>query len=93
MIPSVKSQGVVALLGLILLSHASLSLHIATHTPVDQSTCEMCAGHGSLAPAASPARIALPPLVAVEIRPESVAAALPAAATHSYRERAPPVSA
>ena len=89
---SLKRQSFIALLLLLLLSHVALSLHITTHTPIEQSSCELCAGHGSLALAASPATILLSPLAAFKTLSASVHAAAPAAAIQSYRERAPPVS-
>jgi hypothetical protein len=92
MMLSVKRQTLLALLMLLLLSHVALSLHNATHSPVEQTSCELCAGQGSLALAASPALALLSPLVAFESLSVLYEAAVPVAAIHSYRERAPPVS-
>jgi hypothetical protein len=80
-----------ALLVLLLLSHAALTLHVTTHIPVDQTKCEYCAGHAKPAHAlpAPQAELARSFAVAIEF---VQAAPVPRIARQiKYRERAPPV--
>lgn len=85
-------QNCLALLALLLLSHATLTLHVTTHIPVDQTKCEYCAGN------ANPAHL-IPVMMAEQPRPaamaiESETATLAPTSTRQihYQERAPPVS-
>jgi hypothetical protein len=84
-------QNCLAVLALLLLSHAAVTLHVTTHIPVDPAKCEYCAGntnpaHAITTPAAELPRAALP---AIEIA-GAVAAPSVLRRAH-YRERAPPV--
>jgi hypothetical protein len=80
-----------ALLALLLLSHAALTLHVATHIPADQAKCEYCAGHANPAHALVAAHSDLPRLVTQSTEFEHAATVLRKARPVHYRERAPPV--
>jgi hypothetical protein len=76
---------------LLLLSHAAMTLHIATHIPVDRTNCEYCAGNVNPAHALPTTAVELPRLPAVGIEVERVAPASRVVRPIHYRERAPPV--
>jgi hypothetical protein len=81
----------VALVLLLLLSHAALTLHITTHIPVDQTTCEYCAGHANPAHALVAPQIELPRVDAEAANSEHGTIVPRVARPVHYRERAPPV--
>ncbi|MGB5346600.1 MAG: hypothetical protein WBN23_10585 [Woeseia sp.] len=84
-------QYCLALSLLLLLAHAALTLHVASHMPVDQTTCEYCAGNTN--PAHAPATaVSVLPRITVGTIDVNIAIPLARPARPSlYRERAPPV--
>jgi len=42
---SINRQNCIAVLLIVLLSHAALTFHVSTHVPADQSNCDYCGGH------------------------------------------------
>ena len=85
-------QYCIALLSLLLLAHAAVTLHVASHVPVDPAKCEYCGGNANPAQALLPATIELPPLGAESTEFAGIAAAPRTASPFHYRERAPPVA-
>jgi hypothetical protein len=88
---SINRQNCLALLLLLLLSHAALTLHTTMHTFVDQTDCEFCSGH------ANPAH-AIPVSAADLLSPNTFelsfhygVRAPRVAQLTLYRERAPPI--
>ena len=49
-----------AVLLMVLAGYATFSVHAATHTPLDDAACQLCAGHGSPAHAVPMASVELP---------------------------------
>jgi hypothetical protein len=87
---AINRQNCIAILLILLLSHAALTLHVSTHIPVDQNNCDYCAGHADPGHAIAPA-IARIPLSNSQDSVVPVAALLSQAKPfHSYRQRAPP---
>jgi hypothetical protein len=86
----VSRQTCQALLLLLLLSHAALTLHVTTHIPVDQTTCEYCAGHANPAHALVAPQIELPRVDAEAADSERGTIVPRVARPVHYRERAPP---
>ena len=80
-----------ALLLLVLLSHAALTVHATTHIAVDPAKCEFCAGHANPAHALAAPQGDLPRLVAGCPEFEHTATVPHMARPVHYRERAPPV--
>jgi hypothetical protein len=87
---SINRQDCIALLLMLLISHAALTFHVTTHNFVDQTSCKFCSGH------ADPAH-AIPPSTSKSLRPiphrvsvENTSHIARAAEPKSYRERAPP---
>ncbi|MDH3645961.1 MAG: hypothetical protein OER80_04230 [Gammaproteobacteria bacterium] len=86
----INRQNCFALLLILLLSDMALMIHVTTHIPVDQPSCEFCAGHGNPAHATPPASIELLPPAAHEISTGYADTVVRVAEPISYRERAPP---
>ena len=84
-------QNCIALLLLLALGHAALTLHVTTHIPVDQAKCQYCAGHVNPAHAIPTAAHELPRPVAEVTRFFSTAPISAAVHISHYRGRAPPV--
>jgi hypothetical protein len=84
-------QNCLALVLLLLLSHAAMTLHVSTHIPVDQTSCEYCAGNANPAHAVPTPMVDLPTVVLLTIGHESLVPVKRLATTVHYRERAPPV--
>jgi len=87
---SINRKDCIALLLMLLISHAALTFHITTHNFVDQTSCKFCSGH------ADPGH-AIPPSTGESLRPiphrigvDSVPHIARVAEPKSYRERAPP---
>jgi len=80
----------IALLLILLLSHAALTLHVSTHVPIDPTKCEYCAGHANPGHAIAYAGSELLPPTAIEFSavglPDTVQFTTPVV----YRQRAPP---
>jgi hypothetical protein len=57
-----KRQNCIAVLLVLLLSHAVLTMHVSTHASVDQAKCSFCGGHADPTHAVtnSPAEFATP---------------------------------
>lgn len=75
---------------ILLLGHATLTLHVATHLPIDQTNCDSCAGYGNPGHAIAPATTELPPPAAFEISFHYDSPVAQSAQLTSYQERAPP---
>jgi hypothetical protein len=87
---AINRKNSVAILLILLLSHAALTLHVSTHIPIDQSNCDYCAGHADPGHAITPT-IAHIPLSVSQDSVVPVAALLSQARPfHAYRQRAPP---
>jgi len=85
-----KRQSCIAVLLLLLLSHAALTMHVSTHASVDQTKCSFCGGHADPTHAVtySPAEFAAPVTAAfVELTAKWLffTAHVPA-----FRQRGPP---
>jgi len=80
----------IALLLLIVVSHTAFSAHIATHVTGDQSSCELCTGHGNPSHAIPMSAFGLQPPVAFILEAERVHSAESALRVLYYRQRAPP---
>jgi hypothetical protein len=87
---SINRNNCLALLLLLLISHVAMTLHTTAHVPVDQTSCELCAGHGNPAHAIPPSTPDLLPPLAYETGPDYSAPVLRLAKLISYRQRAPP---
>jgi len=88
---SINRQNCLALLILLLLGHAALTLHTTTHTYVDQTGCEYCSGNAN--PAHAIPVSATPPLSpnVFEFNFHHATRATRVAEFTLYRERAPPI--
>ena len=90
MLMSNNRQDCVALLLVLLISHAALTFHVTTHIAVDQTSCKTCVGHGNPAHAIPPSTtVPLRPL-ALEVGVENISPIARVATPNSYQERAPP---
>jgi hypothetical protein len=83
-------QTCLAVLLLLLLSHAAMTLHVTTHAGIDRSNCEYCSGSVNPAHALASSATELPWLAAAGIAVERVTTALRVVRPMHYRERAPP---
>jgi hypothetical protein len=84
-------QTCLAVLLLLLLSHAAMTLHIATHISADRSNCEYCAGNVNPAHAIAVTVAELPWLTADAIDVERGAPTSRIIRPFHYQERAPPI--
>lgn len=91
--PSPRRTTWLLLLLAILVSHASLTLHVNSHLAADQQSCELCTHYSNFEDAVPPpAVVSFAP--AVHLLEASAPAALPAATVYApYRQRAPPAAA
>jgi hypothetical protein len=81
------------LLLIVLVSHASLTLHVNSHVLADQQPCELCTHYSNFEHAAPPA-FAIALTFAFYVPEQSVEAArVPAPRPSLYRQRAPPHAA
>ena len=85
-------QSCLALLSLLLLAHAALTLHVASHVPADPAKCEYCGGNANPAQALLPATLELPLFAAEFTEFAGTRLAPHTAAPFHYRERAPPLA-
>jgi hypothetical protein len=86
----INRQYCIAVLLILLLSHAALTVHVSTHVPNDQTNCDYCAGHADPGHAISHFFDELPPSTALSFV-ALAAASVPHATTFlTYRQRAPP---
>jgi len=88
--PSIKHHNCLTLVLLLLLGHAMLTLHVTTHIPVDQTSCEYCAGNGNPAHAIPTSASDLRPLPVFKFGAVDTARVARLAEFIAYRERAPP---
>lgn len=77
----------------VLVSHASLTLHVNSHVAAEQQPCQLCTHYSGFEHAAPPAApdVFLRALHALE--PVHMAAVVPAAQTVPFHQRAPPRTA
>jgi hypothetical protein len=86
----IKRQNNAALLLVLLLSHAALTLHVSTHIPIDQNNCDYCAAHADPSHAITPSIAHLPLSAALELVAPAAAPLPQATTSFSYRQRARP---
>lgn len=87
---SVNRNVCLALVLLLLLGHATLTLHVTTHIPVDPTSCEYCAGHGNPGHAIPSSTIEWSPPFLVASGSGYRAPVTRTPEIFSYRQRAPP---
>lgn len=85
-------KSVVLILAL-LVSHAALTLHVSTHVPADQASCEYCSGEAKPSHAMTPAVAATAPPAAQPLPSDATASSPGAPVATGYRQRAPPTPA
>jgi len=88
---SINRQNCLALLLLLLVGHAALTLHTTTHTFGDQTDCEYCSGHANLAHAIPVSEASVLPPSAFEFDFHHTTRATRVAEFTLYRGRAPPI--
>jgi hypothetical protein len=88
---SINRQSCLALLLLLLLGHAALTLHTTAHPFVDQTDCEFCSGHANPAHAIPVSAVALLSPSAFELDFNRITNVTCVAGIVLYRERAPPI--
>ena len=86
----INRQNSVAVLLVLLLSHAALTLHCSAHVRIDQSNCDYCTGHADPGQAISRSFIEDPPLTAFNAVALADAPVAPATMFATFRQRAPP---
>lgn len=77
----------------VLISHASLTLHVNSHVAAEQRTCDLCTHYSNFEYASPPSTADVFPRTLDAPEPLRVAALLPAARPTDRRPRGPPLSA
>jgi len=88
---SINRQNCLALLLLLLVGHAALTLHTTTHNFADQTGCEYCSGHANPAHAIPVPEASALPASAFEFDFNHMTRETRVAGFTLYRERAPPI--
>lgn len=88
-----RKSSPIALIALLVLSCTLLSLHVATHLPVDQANCEFCAGHSSTVAGDSSVASAWPAPATVWLADGTDLFVPPQHAVTPHQQRAPPIPA
>ena len=87
---SINRQDCIALLLMLLISHAAMTFHVTTHNFVNQTSCKSCVGHANPAHAIPPSTTESPRPFPYEFGTDSAPPITQVAEPHFYRERAPP---
>jgi len=88
--PLTSRYRLLALLLIIFISYAAFNAHAASHTVVDPSGCELCAGHGDPSHAIPLSPASLDVDAAGYIETEIGSATRAASPLVNFRQRAPP---
>jgi hypothetical protein len=86
-------QSCIAVLLILLVSHAAVTLHVSTHVSIGQASCDYCEGYSTHSHAIVPATDEFRPSAALSFELPAILPLVGATARHSYRQRAPPLSA
>lgn len=81
------------LLLVVLVSHASLTLHVNSHVAAEQQTCDLCTHYSNFECAVPPSAADVFPRTFDTPEPVRAAVMHPAAETPYCRQRAPPLPA
>lgn len=80
----------IALLLIVMISYTAFSVHVSTHAPDDQTSCELCTGYGSQPHAVSDPASSLKEPARFIFVPQPALAAISTTLVVHYRQRAPP---
>jgi hypothetical protein len=91
--PSLGRQSCIALLIIVIISLASMSVHVATHASADQQACELCSGHGNPSHAIPVAAIVFAETATALLAGTELLISHDAPRLFSYQQRGPPLVA